>query len=331
MPNAIKYSTTTLSGSLKKGNVALGVNPSIIVGPTSTTGWYSGITPESEKYIIYKTAASGDPNIFAPQSDTELYNFVLMQGGTLTNTTSVATSLSWMATQTNLMVANLEYENIITSGLLLNLDAGFVGSYPTTASIWYDISGNANNGTLINGPTFSSDNSGSIVFNGVNNYVGILNNTSVSFTIDCWINTTATSLNGTQAYEGNGIVWSDVAGGGNDFVLAILNDKASWFTGDTVTSINGTTTINTGAWFYLTVVKNGDNSTKQLYVNAVSEGIGDSSANTLTENPNIAIGGNTLDSQYFNGKIAQVKIYNRSLSESEILQNFNAQKGRFGL
>jgi len=331
MPNYVQYSISNLTGSLRKGTVALGVTTTSIEGPTSTTNWYTGITPSVGKYVIYKTSATGDPDIFCPQTNQELFNFVLMQGGSVSNITSVSASLDWIGTQTNLLAANFDYENIVTDGLVLNLDAGFVGSYPTTSSTWYDISENNNNGTLINGPTFSSDNSGSIVFNGVNNYVGILNNTSVSFTIDCWINTTATSLNGTQAYEGNGIVWSDVAGGGNDFVLAILNDKASWFTGDTVTSINGTTTINTGAWFYLTVVKNGDNSTKQLYVNAVSEGIGDSSANPLTENPNIAIGGNTLDSQYFNGKIAQVKIYNRSLSESEILQNFNAQKGRYGL
>jgi hypothetical protein len=331
MPNYVQYSLSNLTGSLRKGDVALGVTTASIVGPTSTTGWYSGIIPATGKYVIYKTAASGDPDIFTPQTNTELFNFVLMQGGSVSNITSVSASLDWIGTQTNLLAANFDYENIVTDGLVLNLDAGFVGSYPTTSSTWYDISENNNNGTLINGPTFSSDNSGSIVFNGVNNYVGILNNTSVSFTIDCWINTTATSLNGTQAYEGNGIVWSDVVGGGNDFVLAILNDKASWFTGDTVTSINGTTTINTGAWFYLTVVKNGNNSTKQLYVNAISEGTGSSSANALTDNPNISIGGNTLDSQYFNGKIAQVKIYNRVLSESEILQNFNAQKGRFGL
>jgi hypothetical protein len=72
---------------------------------------------------------------------------------------------------TDKLATNFDYENIVTDGLVLNLDAGFVGSYPTTASTWYDISGNDKNSTLTNGPTFNSANSGSIVFDGVDDYV----------------------------------------------------------------------------------------------------------------------------------------------------------------
>jgi hypothetical protein len=221
--------------------------------------------------------------------------------------------------------------NIVTNGLVLHLDAANTKSYPGSGTTWVDKSGYGNNGTLTNGPTFSSLNGGSIVFDGTNDYVSILNNTTVSFTIGCWINTTATSYTGTQGYEGNGIVWSDVGGVANDFVLSILNNKASWFTGDNTTTINSTTTINTGAWFYITVVKNGSNSTKELFINSISESTGTSGTSTLTANPNIAIGGNTLDSKYFSGKIAQVQIYNRALSAQEVLQNYNATKSRFNL
>ena len=66
MPNYIQYSTSSLTGSLRKGTVALGVTTSSIVGPTSITKWYSGITPNSGKYVIYKTADAGDPDIFCP-------------------------------------------------------------------------------------------------------------------------------------------------------------------------------------------------------------------------------------------------------------------------
>lgn len=225
---------------------------------------------------------------------------------------------------------------IVTSGLVLHLDAANPKSYPGTGTTWYDRAGNFNggvfnNGTLVNGPSFSSANMGSIGFDGVNDYVSILNNTTVSFTIGCWINTTATSYTGSNAYEGNGIVWSDVGGIANDFVLSILNNKASWFTGDSGTTINSTTTINTGSWFYITVVKNGTNSIKELFINGILESTGTSGTSTLTANPNINIGGNTLDSKYFNGKIAQVKIYNRALLATEVLQNFNAIKSRYGL
>ena len=79
MPNYVQYSTTNLTGSLRKGNVALGVTTASIAGPTSTTNWYSGITPAAGKYVIYKTAASGEPDVFCPQTDTELYNFVIIK------------------------------------------------------------------------------------------------------------------------------------------------------------------------------------------------------------------------------------------------------------
>jgi hypothetical protein len=240
-------------------------------------------------------------------------------------------ALSYFNSLGSVICVNRNYEEIITSGLTTLLDAGFTPSYPKSGTTWTDLSFGGNNGTLTNGPTYSPDNGGSIVFDGTNDYVSILNNTTVSFTIGCWINTTATSFTGSQGYEGNGIVWSDVGGIANDFVLSILNNKASWFTGDNTTTINSTTTINTGSWFYITVVKNGTNSTKELFINGISESRGTSGTSTLTANPNIIIGGNTLDSRYFNGKIAQVKIYNRVLSESEILQNYNAQKSRYGL
>ena len=68
MPNTIKYSTTTPPNALRKGNVALGVND-VNYGPTTTTGWYNGVDPASGKYVIYKTAATGDPDVFAPQTD----------------------------------------------------------------------------------------------------------------------------------------------------------------------------------------------------------------------------------------------------------------------
>lgn len=216
------------------------------------------------------------------------------------------------------------------SSLVLGLDASDANSnYRSNGRIWNDLSGNNNTGSIVNGATLNNDGYGSFVFNGANSYITVKNMTSTSFTIGCWIKTTATSLTGSQGYEGNGIVWSDVSGVANDFVLAILNNKASWFTGDAGTSITGSTVINTGAWFYLTAVKDGGNSTKQLYVNAVSEGTGVSSANALTANPNISIGANTLDNKFFSGSIANVQIYNKALSATEIQNNYNQYLPRF--
>lgn len=220
---------------------------------------------------------------------------------------------------------------IVTNGLVLSLDAADKNSYPESGTTWTDLSGNSNNGTLINSPTFSTTNGGIFTFNGTNQYASVLNTTGINFTLACWINTTATSLTGTQAYEGNGIIWSDVPGTASDFVLAILNNRISWFTGNPDSSLNGSIIINTGAWFYITAVRNGSSSSKQVYVNGISEGSTSATSAALTANPNISIGANSGDSRYFNGKIANTQIYNRVLTLAEIQQNYNATKSRFNL
>jgi len=219
--------------------------------------------------------------------------------------------------------------DIVDSGLVLALDAADRNSYPGSGTTWTDLSGRGNNGTLTNGPTYSSVNGGSIVFDGTNDYVTISNQTTSNFTLVCWLKTTATSLTGSFAYDGNGIMWSDVSGVANDFVFSILNNKVSFWTGDGGGSIDGTTSINTGSWFYITIIKDGTNSSKKIYVNTILEATGTCTANLLTANPIIRIGGNTLDNKYFNGNIATTQIYNRALSAVEIQQNFNAYRSRF--
>ena len=167
MANVVKYSTTTPSNAIRKGNVALGIN-SVEYGTTANTNWYNGITPASGKYVIYEAVGAGSPNIWCPQNDTELYTLVLNKGGAAANIASTSSALSWIDGQPSLMATNFDYENIVTNGLTINLDAGFVGSYPTTGTSIYDLSGNAVNGTLTNSPAFNSSNSGSLLFNGSN-------------------------------------------------------------------------------------------------------------------------------------------------------------------
>jgi hypothetical protein len=88
--------------------------------------------------------------------------------------------------------------NVTDSGLVLNLDAGNIKSYPGTGTIWFDKSGNANNGTLINGPTFNTGSLGSIVFDGVDDYVSTNYSGGIftTLTLSAWIYKTNT----TRAY-----------------------------------------------------------------------------------------------------------------------------------
>ena len=326
MPNAVKYSTTVPTGSLLKGTVALGVTTASISGPTSTTGWYYGPNPVAGKYQIFETAVSGDPDVYCPQSDAELIQFVKSKGATGVDTASLSSSLAWIGTQSTLMAANFEYENIVTSGSLLNVDAGFVGSYPTTASTWYDISGNASNGTLTNGPTFDSANSGSIVFDGVDDFAQCAGSfTLTSATFVTWI-----KRNGNQT-QYDGILFSRGTNttGMNFFSSNQLgyhwNDALatySWASGLTIPNLT---------WCMIAVSVSSNSATAYL---CQTSGI-TTSTNTTSHASSvlndIKIAQDDAGSRFFNGNIAISQLYNRALSANEISQNFNAQKGRFGL
>jgi hypothetical protein len=347
MPNGVKYSTTTPSGSLRRDNVALGVNGNL--GPTANTGFYSMPTPASGKYIINKVAASGVPNFFAPQNDTELIQFARNEGATGANTGSAAAVLAWIATQPNLEAANFEYEGIVTEGLVLNLDAGFVGSYPTINTTWYDISGNNNNGALTNGPTFNSANSGSIVFDGIDDYISVANFDygRTGFTAEAWFKYNTYSPSGYKS--GILMKWQTGAGTNNEFCLYTEGSSANtpYWPGfaiqgnnNIIYNIQDTSLIQvTGSWYHQ--VGTFDGTYLKLYVNGVlrttSSPTGTNTVKTYSAQPfsiasfgsNIANQGSELYSSP--ASIGNVKLYNRALTATEVSQNYNAQKGRFGL
>jgi hypothetical protein len=132
MPFSVKNNSGNVTGSIIKGNVALAVND--IVGPTSTTGWYNGPNFTQGTYQIVETSASGDPEVFCPQNEAELVKFAKWKGALSGVTGSSTEALKWIATQNNLLAVNEVYPNIVTDGDVLNLDAGFAGSYPVNPS-----------------------------------------------------------------------------------------------------------------------------------------------------------------------------------------------------
>jgi hypothetical protein len=309
MPNPIKYSSTTPLNALRKGDVAVGVN-NVEYGPTITTGWYNGITPSSGKYVIYKTAATGDPDIFAPQSDQELYNFVIMQGGSAGDIASVGDALAWIATQSDLLATNNSLPNIVTDGLVLNLDAGLVGSYPTTGTTWYDISGGGNNSTLTNGPGF--DSNGAIVFDGVDDYVATnqlngRNPATDPFTIEAWVKSDQTVTSR---------MWIDATSNGTNqrFYATLINGSTSNI------GIQGSewsdSTPNDTNWHYQAIVMDGN--TARGYDNGIQ--VQTKSYTSYTLPGPLIIGGRS--GFYWSGLIANFKIYNRALTTEEITQNY---------
>jgi hypothetical protein len=232
--------------------------------------------------------------------------------------------------------------NIVTDGLVLALDAANSKSYVSGSTTWFDLSGNNNSGSLINGPTYSSANNGTLILNGSNQNISSnvgtsLNiDTTVSITLSCWIKYTASATNYT------GLIAKGFAGSPNaGFQMLLYTNKLSCelaagsgvFVGPLI-GLLGTTSLNTGRWFNTVLTINRSTNTVSAYVNGVLESSQTTtsvSTSNLTSVSNLLIGVEQNSSLFFNGSIANVQIYTRALSAEEIFQNYNGQKSRFNL
>ena len=227
---------------------------------------------------------------------------------------------------------------IVQDGLVLYLDAANTKSYPTTGTTWTDLSRSGNNGTLTNGPTFNSSNGGSIVFDGVDDYVTGFNsisiNTTSSFAIEFWFNLTAfTDLYPTllqiktnTTYGCNLTVSQNIG-----YVGVIFGSAGNWV------RIKTDNVPTVGIWNHVVLTYNGlgatTNSNYNIYLNTTNQNLTTASAFANTNQVNYIgttnAGARGIDD--FTGRIAVCKIYNRALSAQEVLQNYNATKSRFGL
>ena len=228
--------------------------------------------------------------------------------------------------------------NIVRSGLVLALDAADKNSYVGSGTTWKDLSGNNNNGTLTNGPTFNTGNGGTIIFDGTDDYVDVtynsILNTPNGATYNIWIYPTQTGefLNrGTSdggATPDNPRFYIDVSN------KNIYFDWSSVGLDRYVTTSNNS--FNNNRWIQITglvtaggrmdVYVNGSICTYNVRINA------DVMPNPLPNtNNSIQIGGATWIPRYFGGRISTVFLYNRALTATEVLQNYNATKSRFGL
>ena len=190
-----------------------------------------------------------------------------------------------------------------------------------------DSSGNGNTGTYTNGPLLAQAGlpqlGVAVSFDGINDYVVTPRTVATDFTLELWLRTTATSPAGTQAYEGDGLLWSDVGGSANDFVLAALNDRAAFFTGNPDTTVIGTTAINDDGWHHVVATRTMGGA-KQLFVDAVLQATGTTSGLPLNALAQIMVAANTLDSRYFEGLVDEVAYYTTVLSPAQIQAHFAA-------
>ena len=239
------------------------------------------------------------------------------------------------------MSGRVGYNKIVTDGLVLNLDAGNRTSYPGSGTNWIDLSPYRYNGVLTNGPTYTIEGGGSFIFDGTDDYVITSYTTPIGtsdFTYATWIKYTASQIGGVISKRTDAPFYIQ-------FSLFISGDSTATTAGAKINPIdfnNGgryfitNNTFNDGNWHY--VVSTRSNSNNNVYVDNVLQSVTGNNdffpdLNT-TSNLFIGVGGNSnlpLAGTYFNGSIAVTQVYNKALSASEILQNYNAQKSRFGL
>jgi hypothetical protein len=223
----------------------------------------------------------------------------------------------------------------VLSGLVLELDAGNIKSYPTTGTTWFDKSGNANNGTLVNGPTFNTGSLGSIVFDGVNDTLTTNYNPNFSyssgqdFSLESWFYLDLSSYN---------IALTCMRTGGAGWVWAVRSISSnlvfSWFNGSAWVDLNSLSSqiIPSGKWNLGNMTYETSTNTLKFYLNGVF--IGNFTAGTSFSNtaPITLIRWDGSSSGFSNTQqVAKFSVYNRALSADEVLQNYNATKGRFGL
>lgn len=214
----------------------------------------------------------------------------------------------------------------VTANLSMYLDAGVTSSYPGTGTTWTDLSGNNRNGTLTNGPTYSSADGGSIVFDGTNDYVqcsGSITTTAATFV--SWIR-----RNGTQgSYDGilisRGTNVTGMMFQSSNQLAYIWNNAVNAYTWQSGLIVPDLT------WCMVAVSVTSTSATAYLCQSSGITSATNTVSHTSTTLDDIKIGQEDFGGRFFAGNIATAMIYNRALSADEITQNFNALRLRYGI
>jgi hypothetical protein len=312
MPNPIKYTAGTETLALNKGNFYIGTGD-VGKGSSDVTGYYQGPSPALGGYVVYlnKSGVPGNLSYHSAANDNQLISFTNNLSGT--SFTSATQCLNYYATQTDKVCFNIDYPPIVTDGLIFNLDAGFTPSYSRSGTTWYDVSVNTNNGTLVNGPTFSTLGGGSINFDGSADYAETSSNDAFGtgdFTLDVWFKTDGSQTNNAALLcIANGASSSNWQLSFQSNILGFLSNLAT---------LNSTYTPN-DTWTDATIVR--ESNVLKIYINAELDAIGSDSLN-YTDTSGYRIGMDRGSSAFFKGGILNVKSYNRALSPEEIQNNY---------
>lgn len=316
-------------------------NDVVVSGAGNTNVWMNlvGVYTTSNAFIylngaLVATRGSGfsytgtGPLILGRQGELTSEYF----GGNISNVLIYNKALSAAEVLQNYEAQKSKFDTtIVQQGLILNLDAGNPYSYAGSGTTWFDTSGNSYNGTLVGSPVYTSNNNGGIIFNASTMY-GTLPTSGLAFgsgqfTIEVWVySTSAVTNNVIYASQS-----SNVAGfvalyypSGVGFSLTDFNSVG------VRTTTTHQTAVSQNTWYHVVGVRNSSNQ-YIVYVNGVASTTNSTSTATLTaSSPQIASNPATTGER-FTGTIASLRLYTRELTAAQVLQNYNATKGRFGL
>ena len=315
--------------------------PVTVSGAGNTNVWMNlvGVYTVSNAYIylngsLAATKGSGftytgtGPLIIGRQGELNAEYF----DGNISNVLIYNRALSATEVSQNYEAQKSRFANsIVQQGIILNLDAGNPFSYAGAGTTWFDVSGNSYNGTLIGSPSYTSNNNGGIIFDSNVKY-GTLPTSGLAFgtgqfAIEVWVYSTAAVTNNV-IYASQS---SNVAGFVALFYPSGLGFSLTDFNSVGVrTTTTHQTAVSQNTWYHVVGIRNASNQ-YIVYVNGVASTTNATATTSLTTAaPQIASNPATTGER-FTGTIASLRLYNRSLSADEVLQNYNATKGRFGL
>jgi hypothetical protein len=223
------------------------------------------------------------------------------------------------------------FGDIVYSNLVLNLDAGNINSYPTSGINWYDLTNNNYDATLVNGPTFSSLNEGSIVFDATNDYAqtSSINLFSDSLYAEAWIYPTSIGADFTSRTvfsKDLEFLIRTIDFSGFKFLFAYVYINSTYealFTGSVIVPINRWTHIGF-SWDY-----NIPSNNYKLYINGSLVAQQTTTGAIITASSPFIVGSFSGSSEYFNGNISIVRVYDQMLTDLDVLQNYHAIKPRY--
>ena len=338
--NPVHYNSgTTLDNSISRNQMSFGVND-VNYGPTIQTKWYAntpiiglvivsdsysqGVTTEENSYpIFWGTTGTTDVAIMS------LINGLPARSG-LTRFINPGDAMNWLQAEGVYGILNRTYENIVVSGLTLLYDAGTTLSYPLIGTTVYDLTSGNDNGTLLNGVSYSSNDGGVLVFSAASSqYISFSDlGTLSNFSVGCWFKLNAPVSPGTSpSLVTNTFLTGDYVNY-NLGPIDSYNQITGGFFNTSWTNPQGFTP-EIGQWYYAIVTYDGNKV--KLYKDGTLFSQISGSTSAVSTGLGGRIGRRWDYGEYINANIGVVQIYNRALSATEVFKNMQAQAGRYSV